>query len=199
MSVVHIVLTGGPCAGKTTSISILEQYLVNLGYRVIILDETATSLIKSGISPKNAGDTFQKVLAKLMYDRDKTYREYLNTLDDRIVVIHDRGLLDGAAYCSPGYFDTILNEMNLTRNQIMSMYDGIFHLVTAADGAIEHYTTSNNKARTETPEEAIVKDKNTLYSWIGHPHLRVIGNSGRDFKDKVNKLIEELSGFSKGE
>ena len=35
----------------------------------------------------------------------------------------------------------------------------------------------NNAARLESPEEAREKDKKTLNSWIGHPHLRVFDNS----------------------
>lgn len=37
-----IVLTGGPCAGKTTALSKLEQHLLELGYFVFIVPETAT-------------------------------------------------------------------------------------------------------------------------------------------------------------
>lgn len=33
-------------------------------------------------------------------------------------------------------------------------YDGIFHLVTAASGAEEHYSLENNEARSESVEMA---------------------------------------------
>ena len=35
--VTKIALTGGPCGGKTTSISILEQQLTNKGYKVFVV------------------------------------------------------------------------------------------------------------------------------------------------------------------
>ena len=38
-------------------------------------------------------------------------------------------------------------------------YDGVFHLVTAADGAKDFYTLENNKVRRETLAEAIELDK----------------------------------------
>ena len=37
----------------------------------------------------------------------------------------------------------------------------IVHVVTAADGAEQYYTCLNNKARTESMEEALVLDRKT--------------------------------------
>ena len=51
MSLTQIVITGGPCAGKTTCMSVLEQRLTEKGYKVIVAAESATELILSGISP----------------------------------------------------------------------------------------------------------------------------------------------------
>ena len=50
MSVKRIVFTGGPCAGKTTLIEKTEEYLKEKGYKVIVVQETATQLLKSGIN-----------------------------------------------------------------------------------------------------------------------------------------------------
>ena len=49
--VAKIVLTGGPCAGKTTTISRIEEHLTNKGYHVLVLNECATEMIKGGIRP----------------------------------------------------------------------------------------------------------------------------------------------------
>ena len=46
-----IVITGGPCAGKTTALSKLEKHFTGLGFRVIFINETATELILNGIAP----------------------------------------------------------------------------------------------------------------------------------------------------
>ena len=45
----RIVLTGGPCAGKTRSLTKIEEHFEELGYKVIIVPETATILINGGI------------------------------------------------------------------------------------------------------------------------------------------------------
>ena len=81
------------------------------------------------------------------------------------------------------------NEVELRDN-----YDAVFHLVTAAKGAEEFYTTANNSARTETVEEAAVLDDKLISAWTGHPHLRVIDNTS-SFEDKMKKLVAEIASF----
>ena len=53
MSITRIVLTGGPCAGKSTGLAIVEQRLTNLGYKVIVMDEMPTNVLRSGLTPPN--------------------------------------------------------------------------------------------------------------------------------------------------
>ena len=93
----------------------------------------------------------------------------------------------------------MLKKRNLTFADVYARYDAVLHLVTAADGAEKFYQwndptkedVGNNAARSESPEEARIKDKKTLDSWIGHPHLRVFDNS-TDFNGKIQRVIEEV-------
>ena len=71
-------------------------------------------------------------------------------------------------------------------------YDAVLHLVTAADGAAEFYTTSNNEARTEGVDLACSLDKKLRGAWTGHPHLRVISNS-ENFENKIRRVLREIS------
>ena len=81
MSVTKIVLTGGPCAGKSTGLAIIKDRLTNLGYDVVILSEVATDVILSGVTPMNISPyDFQKLLAYIQIDRDKRYSEALESL-----------------------------------------------------------------------------------------------------------------------
>ena len=50
MKISKIVITGGPCAGKTTGMSFLEQELSKNGYKVVFINESATEIILSQIS-----------------------------------------------------------------------------------------------------------------------------------------------------
>ena len=54
-SIPSYVLTGGPCAGKTTALCYIEEKLGNFGYTVFMVPEMPTLLINGGIRPRNAG------------------------------------------------------------------------------------------------------------------------------------------------
>lgn len=53
-------------------------------------------------------------------------------------------------------------------------YDGVMHLVTAADGAADHYTLANNDARSEGLSAAIEVDKNVQEVWRGSPNHYIL-------------------------
>jgi hypothetical protein len=75
--------------------------------------------------------------------------------NEHIVVLCDRGLMDGSAYVTSEEWNALLNDLgDLTTVQIRdNRYDAILHLATAADGAPEFYTTMvDGQARYETAE-----------------------------------------------
>lgn len=43
-----ILITGGPCAGKTSAMTALEQELSSSGYKVLIVPEAATIIRQGG-------------------------------------------------------------------------------------------------------------------------------------------------------
>ena len=51
MKISKIVLTGGPCAGKTTGMSWIIDNFTKRGYKVLVVAETATELIEGGAYP----------------------------------------------------------------------------------------------------------------------------------------------------
>lgn len=186
---VKICLTGGPCGGKSTSLSILEQELTARGYKVFVVPETATELITGGIVPK--GISFQNKVFASQMTKESVYEEAAKECDtDKVVILCDRGLMDQLAYITREQLMEIAKQYNLTEADIYARYDAVYHLVTAANGT-DCYTKANNAARYETAEEAIQRDNMTKGAWTGHPHLRVIDNS-TDFKGKVNRLLEDV-------
>lgn len=188
-----IVITGGPCAGKTTALSRIEDELTDRGYKVIVVPETATTIIKSGITPIDLSTLeFQKTIFDMQVSHEEIWDNAIEKLkDEKIVVVYDRGVMDNKAYMDKQTFSDILKERGTNEVSLMNYYDAVIHLKTAADGALKFYTLSNNEARSETPEEAIKLDKKTLEAWTGHPHLRVIDNS-TDFEGKMDRLMNEM-------
>ena len=53
--ITKIVITGGPCAGKTTGLSWIQNTFSQLGYVVLVVPETATELISGGVTPLSCG------------------------------------------------------------------------------------------------------------------------------------------------
>lgn len=197
METTKIVITGGPCAGKSTALSRIQEEFTELGYTVLFISETATELINGGVAPWTCktSDDFQKFLIKLQIEKEKIFELSANSMpSEKVLIVCDRGMLDNKAYMTPDAFSNTLYEFKLNEVEIRDNYDAVFHLVTAADGAEEFYTTANNTARTETPQQAIELDRKLLSAWTGHPHLRVIDNS-TNFENKIKKLITEISSF----
>ena len=89
-------------------------------------------------------------------------------------------------------FENELNKYNTNEKDIIKKYDAVFHLVTAANGAEEFYTLSNNSARKETLEEAQILDKKTIEAWSNHERFKIIDNS-TNFEDKINILLKEIN------
>ena len=189
----EFVLTGGPCSGKTTCLSVLEQQLSQKGFKVMVVPETATELIASGITPWELSQrVFQDILISRLKNKQETVRRAVQSLGQDTVVLYDRGLLDSKAYINTDLFRRILAKNGMSEIVERDHYDAVFHLVSAADGAEQFYTLENNAARTETIEQARFIDQKTKQAWVGHPHLRVIDNS-TDFNGKINRLMTEIT------
>ena len=114
--------------------------------------------------------------------------------NEKVLLVCDRGVMDGKAYMSDEDYHKMLADLNVDEIQLRDNYDAVFHLVTAAKGAPEFYTTANNQARRENLQEAIAADDKTLSCWVGHPHFRAIDNS-TNFEGKLKKLVREICAF----
>ena len=196
--ITNIVITGGPCAGKTTAMSWIQNAFIERGYYVLFVPETATELITGGIAPwtMQTNLDYQIHQMRLQIEKEKIFKSAAEKIFnyDKILIVCDRGIMDNKAYMTEGEFNYALSELNLNETEIRDNYDAVFHLVSAAKGAEEFYTLENNKARTETIEEAREMDDKLISAWTGHPHFRVIDNY-QGFEEKIKKLITEISSF----
>ena len=196
-AVTKIVVTGGPCAGKSTAMSWMQNAFTQMGYTVLFVPETATELITGGIAPWTCGTNgdFQKCLLRLQLEKERVYEQAAQSMNvEKVLLICDRGALDNKAYMDSLEFARVLAFLGTNEIELRDRYDAVFHLVTAAKGAEEFYTNANNTARKETPAEAAALDDKLIAAWTGHPHLRVIDNS-TDFENKIKRLIAEVSSF----
>ena len=192
-----IVITGGPCAGKTTAMSWIQNAFTKLGYAVLFVDETATQLITGGAAPwlSTSNRDFQLRLLRLQQAKEKAFSEIGMTMKaNKILVVCDRAAMDNCAYMTDQEFGWVMKQMNTSKIALRDQYDAVFHLVTAAKGAEKYYTLANNQARTETVEQAAALDDKLIAAWTGHPHFRIIDNS-TGFEEKMRRLIKEITSF----
>ena len=159
----RIVLTGGPCAGKSTALSKLENYLLEKGYAVLVVAESATELIKGGIRPFGDqalyGIDFQGIILDYQLAKEKSYDQAAHLLEASgrdVVILYDRGVLDNKAYLDYPEWKRLLASRNLKEEEIKNHYDAVIHMVTAACLENGIYTLENNAARTENKEDAIL-------------------------------------------
>ena len=197
MKITRFVVTGGPCAGKTTAMSWIQNHYEAKGYRVLFVPETATELIGGGVSPWTCGTNveYQVCQCRLQLFKEQIFEEAARTMDaENILIICDRGFMDNRAYMNDEEFEEVLSRLGVSEVEMRDHYDAVFHLVTTAKGAESVYTTANNAARYESVEEAVRVDEKLLSAWTGHPHLRVIDNA-TDFIGKLKRLIAEMDAF----
>jgi len=191
--VFRIVLTGGPCGGKTTCLSAITERMQGLGLQVYRIPETATLLLGGGfsvrdVSPSQLVGVEEGILRVMMAMEDVFYAIACSTSQPAIILC-DRGTMDVSAYLPRDAWTALLDENNWTVVGLRDKrYEAVIQLVTAADGAESFYTTENNAVRTETLAEARVLDQRVRDAWVGHPHLRVIVNA-IDFAHKVQRVV----------
>lgn len=199
-NIIMIVLTGGPCGGKSTALSRLMEWLLGLGYCVAVVPEAATELKSSGIRPEKFSDPslFQRIILRNIIQKEDLFSRALLWMENKNpdlprILLCDRGLKDGQAYMDKENFQIVLNQENLDMAKICeSRYAAVIHLRTAADGAEEFYTVSNNAAREESPEEARMLDKATENAWHGHIRHTFIDNS-TDFEGKIMRVQQTIA------
>lgn len=195
-----IVLTGGPCGGKTTALARVSSYLRERGFEVFTAPEVFTLLGSNGFSLDYfATDGMDIVFQGTLLDMQRSVEDGMETvLKARglpSVILCDRGIMDGAAYMSSESWEHILKSRGLDITDAREgRYNAVFHMVTAAEGAEQYYSLDNNAVRSESPEMAREVDNKTRNVWNGHPKHYVLDNS-TDFEGKLQRLVETVAGL----
>ena len=194
------VLTGGPCAGKTTALSRLRDYLGERGFRVFTVPEAATMLFSNGAAFTDLGKegmelAFQLAVIRTQMHLEDTFADIARGTGEPSVLLCDRGTMDGSAYVDREkvwlpVLDTLGQDEVTLRD---GRYNAVLHLVTAAIGAEKHYTLENNQTRTESPSEAAQLDARTMTAWAGHPQHCIFENAAStDFEGKLQRVVERV-------
>jgi CYTH domain-containing protein/nucleoside-triphosphatase THEP1 len=196
-----IVLTGGPCAGKTSALVRVIEHFSNIGYKVFTIPEVPTLFTQAGMNylTTNRGFFYQgeKATLEIQMALEDKFTRMAQECDEPCIIVCDRGTMDISAYMDVATWDEITRAVGTSTPELRQRYDAVLHLVSAADGAEQFYTTANNASRNEANDEEGLRiarglDKKVIKAWTGHPHLRVINNN-EDFEKKMNRVVKEIS------
>lgn len=194
-----IVLTGGPCSGKSSSLAYLSEKLSDHGFMVFVVPETATLITASGIDRRkmhsmNQVVLYEEAILDMQLSFEETYAKAVGRIfpERKKVMLLDRGVMDIKAFIPKDAFNELVKRKGLKEVNLRDRYHGVVHLVTAAEGALAYYTAENNGARIETPEEAVRIDRTIRESWLGHPHFKIIDNRS-DFEGKMRRTFMAIS------
>jgi hypothetical protein len=177
-----IVLSGGPGGGKSELIGDLSRDPAWVG-RLAVVPE-AISLARSlSLSPSDK--LFQRAMVHVQMALENGFSRALTEDDPRIVLCH-RGSLDPLAYWLDRGWpeEEFFACTETTREEHYRRYRAVIHLVTAADGAEEHYLMWPHAHRPERPEDAVRLDRLLEGVWRGHPRYFRLDNAGRDWQAK---------------
>ena len=191
-----IVLTGGPCAGKTTALVKIMEHFSSIGYKVFIIPELPTLFLQAGMDYLTDNkDLFyegEKATLEMQIALEDKFLQMAKSVKQPVLIVCDRGTMDISAYMNPVLWNQRISDAKMNNEMLRSRYDAVLHLVSAADGAEQFYTTATNNKRTEGIELARILDKKVIQAWSEHPHLRVINNH-EDFETKLERVLQEIS------
>lgn len=179
----RIVLTGGPGAGKTAVLGIVEQSLCR---HLRVLPESA-SIVFGGGFPRGDALDVRRAAQRAIYFMQHELEAAAMT-GDVAIALCDRGTLDGLAYWpGPGSF---WDDVGTTLDRELARYSAVIHLRTPPLAmGYDH----SNRLRIESAVEARAIDERIASAWASHPRRFEVA-AASSFLEKAARTIEILRG-----
>jgi len=179
-----IVLTGGPCGGKTTLMRELRAEDPH-AQRWIMVPEAVPLLFRAGFDGRR--QEIQKAVVRLQIALEDAFAEAARP--GQVLLCH-RGTLDPLAYWLRNGWDEseFFTFMQMSCADLLRHYAGVIHLQTAAIGAEVFYRRWPDAHRPETLAQAAEIDRLCGRVWSKHGHDVVIEKAGSGW---VNKTLAE--------
>ena len=186
-----IVLTGGPCGGKSTVLKAINEEFRD---QIILVPEVATILLEGGF-PIPGKDlpwseewqtAFQSAVLPLQHAFEEA-REMMAKSKGSSLIICDRGVLDGAAY-TPGGVKEFCRRFGMDSASALARYDAIIHLESLATSDPNKYGKAGNENRFEPLERAQSLEMSTRSAWEIHSR-QIIVNGRRGIDGKISEVV----------
>jgi CYTH domain-containing protein/predicted ATPase len=185
------MLSGGPCAGKTKSLKIIEEELIKYGYDVFVIKESAKALIDEGFDRNKSPYEFQKAIALKQLKAEEDAKKLAQNSKNP-VIISDRGMMDCRVYLDDNDFSKIKKFLKMSDIDLRDRYDAVFHLDSVSDNENAEY--KQGEIRIENEAEASKLNERSLKAWCGNPHYRFIPACDT-YEEKKTILLKEIKHF----
>jgi predicted ATPase len=192
----YVVLTGGPCAGKSTVLGTLAE---QLGDQVVVATEAATEVLASTGPPQaNWGNgqwtRLQQAITKLMAEKEAELESRAQLTGARVGIL-DRAPDDNRAYPEGAAVVDYFRRHKSLRP--LGGYHLVIHLQSLAVSQPQRYSelVRSNPFRYESLEEAQAQNERTLEAWSKHP-LRVVLSNDGSVEDTVHQCVQLIKALT---
>lgn len=175
-----VVLTGGPGAGKTAVLEVIQRDLCR---HVLVLPEAA-SILWRGQFPRHPTLPGRKAAQRAIVRVQLEMQRMVIEEGRSALIVCDRGTLDGLAYW-PGTEREYFEDIGSTKQRELARYAAVVHMRTPS---LDHGYTSS-PYRIETAAEAAAIDARIHAAWTGH-HRRFVVESDDDFVAKLHRVLD---------
>jgi predicted ATPase len=173
----RVVITGGPCAGKTE----VWRFLGQAFPRGVSVPEAATQLILDGRSEDSLGlERFQQAV----YERQMLLEERGRA--EGLFLICDRGLPDGLAY-----FPDLFDSLGVSEEVVLNRYAMVIQVEVIRDPQAYDLHFSSNPARHEDHSRALALERKLERIYERHPAYCFLPGSLEQKKKGALRLVRE--------
>jgi len=188
----RIVLTGGPGSGKTV---ISKRIARDQPDRFILVPEAATQVYDALQTRWDRLDLEgRRVVQRKIYQLQIDQEDRTARANPGMVLLLDRGTIDGAAYWPEGPED-YWRDVGSSLESELKRYTAVIWMESAAALGHQFYDgDSSNACRFEDASSAVESGKLLLKLWGGHANLKHVG-AFAEIDEKVAAVREALGTF----
>lgn len=199
-----IVITGGPCAGKTTVVNALKD---RLNEEAVFVPECATLILSGGFPPPPAQrflgneqfNSWMRHFQSAVYHTQLALEDLAVAearLERKSLMICDRGMIDIAAY-HPENTSGFTSQFDITINTLQRRYNLVIFLESLAVGKPDLFGKIGNEHRYESLGDAKRVNQLTFDVWKLRNNFHCI-SSIIPLEEKIAQVHELIITTTKG-
>lgn len=174
---IKIVVTGGPSAGKTTFLEVIQKEFA----RSVAIAPEAASILYRGNWPRPHNHIGRIYTQRAICSVQRELEDLLEQSSSQSLILCDRGSLDSIAYW-PGPAEDFFASLKTSEAAELARYTAVIHFDTADSASFE----TTNPIRLESFVEAQALNLAIRAAWKNHPQCYYVGQE-TDFLMKLYK------------